>query len=121
MKSKTMILAVLVVFSMNIAYAKPTKAGCESKQKTLEKQLQYAKNDMDERLISGLTRTLESLNVACEWERRLKVSQKQLSKSKNNSVSTNTSNNSASPKGSHTRSEQKVKKKIKKVQAKKKK
>ncbi|PHM64992.1 hypothetical protein Xsto_02454 [Xenorhabdus stockiae] len=117
MKSKTMILAVLVVFSMNIAYAKPTKARCENKQKTLEKQLQYAKNDMDERLISGLTRTLESLNAACEWERRLKAAQEQRSKPKNNPTSAKPS----SQKNSQARSEQKGKNKIKKVQAKKKK
>ncbi|MCC8381822.1 DUF1090 family protein [Xenorhabdus sp. PB30.3] len=118
MKSKTMLLAVLVVFSMNIAYAKPTKAECENKQKTLEKQLQYAKNDMDERLISGLTRTLESLNSACEWERRLKVAQKQHSKPKNNPTS---AAKPTSQKSSQAHSEQKGKKKIKKVQAKKKK
>ncbi|WP_426578123.1 DUF1090 family protein [Xenorhabdus stockiae] len=117
MKSKTMILAVLVVFSMNIAYAKPTKAGCGNKQKTLEKQLQYAKNDMDERLIAGLTRTLESLNSACEWERRLKVAQEQRSKPKNNPTSAQPS----PQKSSQARSEQKAKKKMKKVQAKKKK
>ncbi|WP_340611780.1 DUF1090 family protein [Xenorhabdus bharatensis] len=117
MKSKTMILAVLGVFSMNIAYATSTKAECDNKQKTLEKQLQYAKNDMDERLIAGLTRTLESLNAACEWERRLKVAQEQHSKLKNNPTSAKPS----SKKNSQSRSEQKAKKKIKKVQAKKKK
>ncbi|WP_416777127.1 DUF1090 family protein [Xenorhabdus budapestensis] len=120
MKSKTMILSVLIVFSMSIAYANPSKAGCEEKKKTLEKQLKYAKNDKNKRLIADLTRTLESLNATCEWERHLKNSQEQPPAHQNNSASDTPSNKASSSKSSHSRFEYKTKNKTKKVQAKKK-
>ncbi|MBC8943973.1 MULTISPECIES: DUF1090 family protein [Xenorhabdus] len=120
MKSKTMILSVLIVFSMSIAYANPSKAGCEEKKKTLEKQLKYAKNDKDKRLIAGLTRTLESLNATCEWERRLKNLQEQTPVHQSNSASDIPSNKVNSSKNSRSHSKYKTKNKTKKVQAKKK-
>ncbi|MDC9598062.1 hypothetical protein [Xenorhabdus anantnagensis] len=51
MMSKTVILSVLIVFSMGAAYANQGKAGCEIKKTTLEKQLEYAQADKNERLI----------------------------------------------------------------------
>ncbi|MBD2815624.1 DUF1090 family protein [Xenorhabdus sp. Flor] len=120
MKSKTMILSVLIVFSMSIAYTNPSKAGCEEKKKTLEKQLVYARNDKDKRLIAGLTRTLESLNATCKWERRLKNPQEQPSVHQSNSASDIPSNKVHSSKSSRFRSEYKTKNKTKKVQTKKK-
>ncbi|WP_338884101.1 MULTISPECIES: DUF1090 family protein [Xenorhabdus] len=71
MMSKTVISSVLIVFSMSIAYANQGKAGCEIKKKTLEKQLQYAQADKDERLIKGLTRTLENIKATCALEELL--------------------------------------------------
>ncbi|MBD2796191.1 DUF1090 family protein [Xenorhabdus sp. 18] len=72
MMSKTVILSVLIVFSMNAADANQGKAGCEIKKKTLEKQLEYAQADKDVRLIKGLTRTLEYIKVVCALEKRLR-------------------------------------------------
>ncbi|CAM3768536.1 DUF1090 family protein [Xenorhabdus thuongxuanensis] len=68
MMLKTVILSVLIVFSMSAAYANQGKTGCEIKKKTLEKQLQYAQADKDERLIKGLTRTLENIKTTCVLE-----------------------------------------------------
>ncbi|OTA19510.1 hypothetical protein Xbed_02366 [Xenorhabdus beddingii] len=73
MMSKTLILSVLIVFSMNVAYASQNKSGCKIKRQTLEKQLQYARADKDERLIAGLTRTLENIKTTCDLEKRLKA------------------------------------------------
>ncbi|MDC9590467.1 DUF1090 family protein [Xenorhabdus sp. XENO-10] len=72
MMSKTVILSVLIVFSMSAAYANQGKAGCEIKKTTLEKQLEYAQADKNERLIKGLTRTLENIKITCALEKRLK-------------------------------------------------
>ncbi|MBI6550201.1 DUF1090 family protein [Xenorhabdus lircayensis] len=71
MMSKTLILSTLIVFSMSVAYASQDKSGCEIKRKTLKKQLEYAQTDKNERLITGLTRTLKNIKATCALEKRV--------------------------------------------------
>ncbi|MDX8000932.1 DUF1090 domain-containing protein [Xenorhabdus sp. Reich] len=118
MKSKTVLLAVLTVFSMSVAYADQDKAGCKIKKKTLEKQLEYAQADKDERLIKGLTRTLENIKTTCDLEKRL---QKQNNKSetvKNNLAGNPQPRKQASSKNQSGKPTKKAVNTGKKVQAK---
>ncbi|MEQ1965649.1 DUF1090 family protein [Xenorhabdus nematophila] len=80
---KTVILSTLTVFSMSVAYANQDKTGCKIKRKTLEKQLEYAQADKDERLIAGLTRTLENIKNTCDLEKRLKEQNNKSGSAKN--------------------------------------
>ncbi|AOM41998.1 DUF1090 family protein [Xenorhabdus hominickii] len=86
MMSKTVILSALIVFSVSVADANPSKAGCETKKKTLEKQLKYAQADKDERLITGLTRTLENIKATCDLKKRLENQDSKLDRKPNNSA-----------------------------------
>ncbi|OKP02731.1 DUF1090 family protein [Xenorhabdus eapokensis] len=88
MVSKTVILSVLIVFSMSATYANQGKTGCEIKKKTLEKQLQYAQADKDKRLIKGLARTLENIKTTCALEKLL-----QEQKNKSETTKDNAKNN----------------------------
>ncbi|MBD2811587.1 DUF1090 family protein [Xenorhabdus sp. Vera] len=84
MMSKTVILSVLIVFSMNVAYASQDKTGCKIKIKTLKKQIEYAQKDKNERLITGLLRTLENIKSVCSLEKRLKEKNNKPKTAKNN-------------------------------------
>ncbi|BET95295.1 DUF1090 family protein [Xenorhabdus taiwanensis] len=92
MMSKTVILSVLIVFSMSVAYANRGKTGCEVKEKTLEKQLQYAQADKDNRLIKGLTRTLENIKIICALEELLQEQNNKQETVKDNAKNNTTGN-----------------------------
>ncbi|WFQ79118.1 DUF1090 family protein [Xenorhabdus sp. SF857] len=94
MMSKTVILSVLIVFSMSVAYANRGKTGCEIKKKTLEKQLQYAQADKDKRLIKGLMRSLENIKTTCALEELLQA-QNNKSETVKGNAKNNTTGNSA--------------------------
>ncbi|WP_244183449.1 DUF1090 family protein [Xenorhabdus kozodoii] len=97
--SKTVIFSVLIVFSVSSAYATQSKTGCEIKQKTLEKQLQYAQADNDERLIKGLTRSLEYTKTTCALEKRLQ-DQNNKSETVKDNIKNNVKGNLADKNGS---------------------
>ncbi|OTA14088.1 hypothetical protein Xvie_04014 [Xenorhabdus vietnamensis] len=100
MMSKTVILSVLIVFNMSATYANQGKVGCDIKKNTLEKQLKYAQADKDERLIKGLTRTLENIKATCALEKRLKEQNK-----KSETVKDNLADNSSPLKQENNKSQ----------------
>ncbi|PHM62653.1 DUF1090 family protein [Xenorhabdus ishibashii] len=92
MMSKTLILSVLIVFSMSAAYANQGKMGCEIKKKTLEKQLRYAQADKDEHLIKGLARALENIKTTCALEEFLQEQNNKSETAKDNAKNNTTGN-----------------------------